>query len=140
MAVRILLLMMIVLAGGCSKSSSSSPTPTQQIAEAPSRILGLFKRIRIGMPRQDVEAFLGPPVFDPLPVEDAVQGGVKVVFYLDRPDDEVKLEFSTRGLGGLKVKYRDGDVVGKAYNPRWVAPGQRGKVAPEWWHGPSPVK
>lgn len=106
-------------------SKDEKPTPTRAtrkaIAEAGGRkagILDLYKKITLGMSREQVEDILGEPVA--VPVEQP-SGEVQVA-YLDHEYRERTLlpQESPRYPAGIFVTYRRGKVQEKSYNGQWV--------------------
>jgi hypothetical protein len=72
----------------------------------------MFKDVRIGMPRPQVEALLGRPV-----AAEIERAGVVESWYLP-PPAVTKPRLPPGGPGAISVSYRAGRVVGKRLNPQ----------------------
>ena len=116
-----------VLLNGCSSQPSNDEHPAKQRDVAPKvaaqrgakvGIVELFKKLEIGMTRQQVEVLLGAPVRTPLkgPGEDLQ------VDYLGPEYAERSLlpHESPFAPAGIFVTYRRGILVKKGYNSQWV--------------------
>ena len=116
------------LLSGCSSQPDNAAPNTKQgdnaqeiVAKQAPRlgIVALFKKLEIGMSRQQVEAIVGSPVYSPLegPGEDLRVDYLRQEEYQERG---LLAHESPISLGGIFVTYRRGILVEKGYNSQWV--------------------
>lgn len=101
---------------GCSQETAA--VDLQHSPVSASRILLLYDQLRVGMSQDQVGAILGRPLHHPLRRPD----GEEDAWYIREPERNLEVHESPWGPGGILVTYRDGKLIKKGYNSRWIRP------------------
>jgi hypothetical protein len=103
-----------ILVTNCSHLAHKPNTATGTVSE--SKILSLYDQLKIGMTREQVEAIVGKPLWEPFPQSDFYA----TCHYIDKPERPLTSHESPWSFSGLVITYRDGRLIDKKYNFQWV--------------------
>lgn len=106
-------LLLSCLIAGCRQEQQLFHAPTAPASG--SRIISLYHQLKTGMTRSQVQTIVGEPLSSLRQTS-----GEEQCYYVKKPERIMESHESPMMLGGISVKYKDGKLIEKMYNPQWV--------------------